>query len=879
MAEERVVLTAELRDEMSAPLDSLQSKVKSTERTISDSAKKQAASTKSSSTTILSALEGQGAATGTLSGKWNKLSSVASGAWGGAKNAVVQAGQKIIRASRDAGEDSGKQMSDGFGSKLKGALGGLAAAAGAKMTFDGLNSAVNTFSELEDSSAAAGVVFGKNMGDITALAASAGEKLGLTQQQVVSSATTFGSYGKMAGMAGKDLSKFASDQTAMAADLASFWGKSPEQAIEAIGAAYRGEAEPMRAFGVMIDENTLKNEAMKQGLIKTTKDALTPANKILATRALILNSTKDAQGDFARTMNSTANVQKRLEAATTNLSAKFGSLLAPAFTAARLKALGAVNAVSSLLDKVIAAKAVMKGGGTNKDIAAALGLSPEAAQRFSDIVGPIRAFFGAYRDGTSDVTSSGIAGVFEQLGGVLGRVHAGLTIGRTEIVGLGNDIDPLVGRVAGLKARFSELLQNMSPAQWAGVAGGAGLLLASFGKFAPMMSPIVGMFAKMGPLVGQLGGSLKFLLGPIGLLAGLLIYAYATSEPFRMMVNTLVTSLLSLAMTLMTSLMPVFSQLMTTLLPVIVSLFQSLVPVITQLLIAIVPVVVTLAAQLIPVFMQLITMVLPIVTGLIVALVPVFLMLLQALVPIIPPVLQIAMALLNLAVAVITPLMPLITMLAGLLSGILVGAISAVTPIVKFLIDGFSGLVNFLKGPLTSAIDVVAGIFKGLGDIISGVMDGIGDFMSNPMGGIQDMLGLPKNSGGGVYSGGGVVGAARFAGGGTLGGYAPGRDIIPALLSPGESVLVPELTRAIGPGNIMAANRIASGGRAAGSGPSLTGGYSNTASSGGGSATIVAEGAVQINIIAQDGKISEDDIETIKRVIEDIFDDHESRGY
>lgn len=70
-------------------------------------------------------------------------------------------------------------------------------------------------------------------------------------------------------------------------------------------------------------------------------------------------------------------------------------------------------------------------------------------------------------------------------------------------------------------------------------------------------------------------------------------------------------------------------------------------------------------------------------------------------------------------------------------------------------------------------------------------------------------------AGGGVvgYSGGGVVAPIHAAGGYILSGYSPGRDSVPALLSRGESVLVPELTRALGAGRIMAANSEASGGR------------------------------------------------------------------
>lgn len=68
-----------------------------------------------------------------------------------------------------------------------------------------------------------------------------------------------------------------------------------------------------------------------------------------------------------------------------------------------------------------------------------------------------------------------------------------------------------------------------------------------------------------------------------------------------------------------------------------------------------------------------------------------------------------------------------------------------------------------------------------------------------------------------------------FSGGGfILGGYAPGRDTVgPLWLSPGEAVLVPELVRQLGPANILRANLLASGGRAAtiaGSWPGFAGG-------------------------------------------------------
>lgn len=56
-------------------------------------------------------------------------------------------------------------------------------------------------------------------------------------------------------------------------------------------------------------------------------------------------------------------------------------------------------------------------------------------------------------------------------------------------------------------------------------------------------------------------------------------------------------------------------------------------------------------------------------------------------------------------------------------------------------------------------------------------------------------------------------GLMHFAKGGIVPGYAPGVDRVPALLSPGEAVLVPEAVRLLGTRAVAGLNRLASGGR------------------------------------------------------------------
>jgi hypothetical protein len=80
----------------------------------------------------------------------------------------------------------------------------------------------------------------------------------------------------------------------------------------------RGEAEPIRKFGVLLNDSTLKAKAMEMGLYDGT-GALDLQAKSLAAYQVILDQTKDAQGDFARTSDGLAGQQKILTAQLENL--------------------------------------------------------------------------------------------------------------------------------------------------------------------------------------------------------------------------------------------------------------------------------------------------------------------------------------------------------------------------------------------------------------------------------------------------------------------------------------------------------------------------------------------------------------------------------
>ena len=188
--------------------------------------------------------------------------------------------------------------------------------------------AIDAASDLEEAISKAGVLFGDGADEIERFAEGAAKALGQSKQEAIDAAATFAIFGKSAGLAGDDLVGFSTDFVELASDLASFNNTSPQDAVDAIGAALRGESEPLRRYGVLLNDATLKAEALALG-IYDGEGALTAQQKVLAAEQAIYKQTADAQGDFARTSDGLANKQRILRAQLANVTTEIGSKLLP----------------------------------------------------------------------------------------------------------------------------------------------------------------------------------------------------------------------------------------------------------------------------------------------------------------------------------------------------------------------------------------------------------------------------------------------------------------------------------------------------------------------------------------------------------------------
>lgn len=252
-------------------------------------------------------------------------------------DADLRAAEGKVKAAATSGADAyeksytgaSQRVSAGFGSVRNALAGiGIGIGLGAVLTFFG--GATQAASHLGETVSKTSQIMGKEaLPGLEKWAEGAAEAFGQSKQQALDGAATFGIFGKSAGLAGDDLVGFSKELTVLASDFASMFDSSPAEAIEAIGAALRGESEPIRKYGVLLDEATLKQRALQLGIIETTTQALTPQQRVLAAQAEIFAQSADAQGDYQRTSGGLANTQRDLAATMANVTAEIGEKLLP----------------------------------------------------------------------------------------------------------------------------------------------------------------------------------------------------------------------------------------------------------------------------------------------------------------------------------------------------------------------------------------------------------------------------------------------------------------------------------------------------------------------------------------------------------------------
>lgn len=155
------------------------------------------------------------------------------------------------------------------------------------------------------------------------------DTLGLNRFEVKEQAAVLFTMTNSMGLAKDAAFDMSTGVVELAADMASFRNIKFEDALTKIRSGLVGEAEPLKALGILVDENTIKTEAYRIGLV-AQGEALTQQQKVAARYSAILRQTADDQGDLARTLDSPTNKLRAMRTRLIEAATALGIALMPA---------------------------------------------------------------------------------------------------------------------------------------------------------------------------------------------------------------------------------------------------------------------------------------------------------------------------------------------------------------------------------------------------------------------------------------------------------------------------------------------------------------------------------------------------------------------
>ena len=233
-------------------------------------------------------------------------------------NHVDKAEQKFSSLS-DRLDKMGAKMKDVGGKMTAGLTLPIVAAAGIS---------VKAFSDLNETLNKVDVSFGEQSATVKAWAKDSIKSMGLAQQSALDATALFGDMGTGMGQTQTEAAKMSMGLTQLGADMASFKNVSFERAQTALAGVYTGETEALKGLGIVMTQTNLEEFARAKGINKSMSE-MSQAELVQLRYAYVMDQTKNAQGDFARTSDGLANKTRTSGERMKELSAQIGEKLAP----------------------------------------------------------------------------------------------------------------------------------------------------------------------------------------------------------------------------------------------------------------------------------------------------------------------------------------------------------------------------------------------------------------------------------------------------------------------------------------------------------------------------------------------------------------------
>lgn len=529
---------------------------------------------------------------------------------------------------------------------------------------------ISAASDFEENINKVEVAFGDYANTVKDWSKTTTKQFGISRNAALEMTALFGDMGTSMGLTRQDASKMSMSLTGLAGDLASFKNVNIDVAQTALKGIFTGETESLKNLGIVMTQANLQNYALSKGITKKV-EAMTEAEKVQLRYNYVMDSAKNAQGDYARTSDGAANSIRTFQATMENLAQVLGAVLLPSFTEIIQTATAVVQKFAELdpsTQRLIVKFALL---------AAA--------------IGPVTTVLGAVTT-TIGKTVSAIS----KIPGAVSRARDGFT----------------TLRIHGLYAGDS-MKAVATSMKTSAIAMGSGIKKMALSAASSMRVLAVSIWTAVAPILP--------MIIAIGLLVGAFVYLFKTNEEFR---NSMLESweeIKAAFVPLVDALKTLFENVMSAIMPAIQALGQAF----SGILTAIMPIITGIAkvfAGIVVVIAKVISKVAPIIS----IFAMVFAKVGEAIASVATPAVNILSGVLNAIVGFLTSyVIPVITSVITTVINVITKIVQVVTPIVTFIASVIGKIILIISG----IVSVIGGVFGAVRDVVMTIWNGITSFI------------------------------------------------------------------------------------------------------------------------------------------------------
>lgn len=381
-------------------------------------------------------------------------------------NRATLAGDKI--------QSAGDKL-EAVGGKLSSAGNTLTAAVTAPLLAAG-GAAIVMASDYEESLNKVDVGFGDSAERVKEFAQTTLDSYGIAEGTALDMAALFGDMATSMKIPREEAAEMSERLVGLAGDLASFKNISLDQVGTALKSIFTGETESLKELGVVMTEANLDAFALAEGFGKTT-DEMTEAEKVQLRYQYVLSATQNAQGDYARTADGTANSLRTLQESAKELGVDFGQELLPQITPLIQKGTKLVKSFGEMGDEekklMVSTAAVAAAAGPAVKVlgTATTGLG-KLAKGAGTVVGDLGKLVQSGGKATDSMSLFGkVLGTLGPKGLIIGGVVAGAAAIGTAIVKAREDvinaeIDEAFGDIKLSAEEVEDVAQRLTTTDW-----------------------------------------------------------------------------------------------------------------------------------------------------------------------------------------------------------------------------------------------------------------------------------------------------------------------------------------------------------------------------------------------------------------------------